>query len=501
MIPAELTSRPQWVTWRYETRDKKPTKVPYRPSGQRASSTDPKTWTSFEQANAAAKRFDGIGFVFAKDDPYTGVDFDGVIDPDTGEVHPDAAELVQELNSYTELSPSRTGAHVLVKATKNGFPHSSTSKTPWEKKFEVYDQGRFFTFTGKRLNERGIEPRQAELDRVLRRIWPEPAPRQDASPAPKREPAPKHDPAVLERWKEKPRFCELLERPVDDQSERDFALACFAFEHGAEREEVVKLVQASRHSTAGDAKSARGDYLQRTVDAARVRALEKASTEKAGELTELLGLKPDRKVVRVDVYGRGSNATVEIGLANNEEIVLDTIGRVASTTKFTAEIAIQVGARPTLKMTDVVRILALIHDLGEHHHGLENEDRAADFATDYLRAARIEPVRMADQHSRWRAFSLLDQVDPMARAEGSIAASSVVLQDEDTGWLYVRASWFGAHVRQQSGPGEAAIILRAVLRLGWRKPGRHGQIKATAPGRKDTLHWAFLEVPPNWRNR
>ncbi len=499
MIPAELTARPQWVTWRYETRDNKPTKVPYRPSGQRASSTDPNSWTSFEQASAAAERFDGIGFVFAKDDPYTGVDFDGVIDPDTGEIHEAAAELVKVLDSYTELSPSRTGAHVLVEATKNGFPHSSTSKTPWGKKFEVYDRSRFFTFTGQRLNERGVEPRQQELDRVLRRIWPEFAPRQDASPAPERA-APKPDPELLKRWRKRSQFADLLSRPVDDQSERDFAIACFAFEHGADREEVVKLVQVSRQATAGDVKAMRGDYLERTVDAARVRALKKASTENADELTELLGLRPDRKVVRVDVYGRGSNATVEIGLANGEEIVLDTVGRVASTTKFTAEIAIQVGARPTLKMADVVRALALIHDLGEHHRGLENEDRAADFATDYLRAARLEPVRMADQHSRWRAFSLLDQIDPTAEGR-SIAAGSVVLEDADTGWLYVRASWFGAHIRQQSGPGEAAIILRAVLRLGWRKPGRHGQIKATAPGRKDTLHWAFLEVPPDWRNR
>jgi putative DNA primase/helicase len=41
-IPEELTERPQWVCWRYEERDGKPTKVPFTPyTPIRASSTDP----------------------------------------------------------------------------------------------------------------------------------------------------------------------------------------------------------------------------------------------------------------------------------------------------------------------------------------------------------------------------------------------------------------------------------------------------------------------------
>jgi len=77
VIPQELTERPQWVAWRTEMRDGKPTKVPYQPtSEQRASSTDPSTWVSFEQATLAAPRFDGVGYMFSPDDPYVGLDFD-----------------------------------------------------------------------------------------------------------------------------------------------------------------------------------------------------------------------------------------------------------------------------------------------------------------------------------------------------------------------------------------------------------------------------------------
>jgi primase-polymerase (primpol)-like protein len=65
-VPVELRELPQWVVWRREERDGKATKVPYdAKTGQRASSTDPATWTTFDQAAGVAKLgADGVGFVF-----------------------------------------------------------------------------------------------------------------------------------------------------------------------------------------------------------------------------------------------------------------------------------------------------------------------------------------------------------------------------------------------------------------------------------------------------
>ena len=41
-VPAELAVLPQWVAWRWEERDGKPTKPPLNPhTGQHASTTDP----------------------------------------------------------------------------------------------------------------------------------------------------------------------------------------------------------------------------------------------------------------------------------------------------------------------------------------------------------------------------------------------------------------------------------------------------------------------------
>jgi len=46
----------QWVGWRLEEHDGKPTKIPYSPTtGHRASSTAPETWADYEEAVRSIK--------------------------------------------------------------------------------------------------------------------------------------------------------------------------------------------------------------------------------------------------------------------------------------------------------------------------------------------------------------------------------------------------------------------------------------------------------------
>ena len=66
----------QWLCWCLEERDGKLTKIPYSPlTGQRASSTDPRTWTGYREAVRASKEhgYDGIDFVFTPEDNLCGV--------------------------------------------------------------------------------------------------------------------------------------------------------------------------------------------------------------------------------------------------------------------------------------------------------------------------------------------------------------------------------------------------------------------------------------------
>src|ERR1700744_439201 len=106
-IPSELRELSQWVCWRYENIGAaKPTKVPYHPDGRKANVNDPNTWSTFEVAFNAFSigGYDGIGFVFSKDDPYTFIDLDN---PEGDQVILDRQlKVYNEFNSYSEISPS-----------------------------------------------------------------------------------------------------------------------------------------------------------------------------------------------------------------------------------------------------------------------------------------------------------------------------------------------------------------------------------------------------------
>jgi primase-polymerase (primpol)-like protein len=117
-IAEALKARPQWVGWKYVRREAKDgrwkwTKVPIDvKTGRTAKSTDPSTWTDFPTAwryFCDHNDLDGIGYVFSPDDPFTGIDLDDCVDTESGLPLPWAKSIVDELRTYTEVSPSGTG--------------------------------------------------------------------------------------------------------------------------------------------------------------------------------------------------------------------------------------------------------------------------------------------------------------------------------------------------------------------------------------------------------
>jgi len=158
-IPEELRALPQWVARGREPGDK----VPVDPrTGRNASVTDPSTWGTYEEATAAVQKhkLQGVGFVFTGNDPYVGVDLDKCRDPQTGKVAEWAQEIVQSLASFTEVSPSGTGLHIIVKGC---WPPGANRKGP----VEVYSQDRYFTVTGDVVDlRRTIAERTPELENL-----------------------------------------------------------------------------------------------------------------------------------------------------------------------------------------------------------------------------------------------------------------------------------------------------------------------------------------------
>ena len=153
-VPEELRTRPQWVIWRYgppRPGGKRP-KMPYNPlSFATASVTDPSTWATFDEALAAFTRrsgaFNGLGYVFSADDPYTGVDLDSCVNGEV--VTSEARDLITTLlGAYVELSVSGNGIHAIVRAQLPGPGRRRGA-------VECYDRSRFFVVTGHALSEPG----------------------------------------------------------------------------------------------------------------------------------------------------------------------------------------------------------------------------------------------------------------------------------------------------------------------------------------------------------
>jgi putative DNA primase/helicase len=93
--------------------------------------------------------FDGLGYVFSPQDDYAGIDFDHCRDKATGQLKYCAQVLLDYLSSYTEISPSGTGIHIIVRGKVP--PGGNAKGLPCGAKVEMYDQERFFTVTGAHL--------------------------------------------------------------------------------------------------------------------------------------------------------------------------------------------------------------------------------------------------------------------------------------------------------------------------------------------------------------
>ncbi len=172
-VPAGLRNHRQWVAWKYVERDGNQSKVPVNPhTGGLASSTNPATWSTFQEALDACQQhagLAGVGFVFTPDDPYCGIDIDNCREPLNGNLQPWATQIVTQLSSYTEVSPSGRGVKIFLKASKPG----SKCRTAYhDGEVEIYDRSRFFTVTGMRLTDMppDVQLRQEELDAVYRDI-------------------------------------------------------------------------------------------------------------------------------------------------------------------------------------------------------------------------------------------------------------------------------------------------------------------------------------------
>jgi hypothetical protein len=174
---ADLADEMLWVAWRNEPCANDPTKftkVPWSPFKRgRAKANDPHTWGRRVSAESRAKELvngggGGIGIELADLDDGTslcGVNLDACLGPEGFE--PWAQEIIDRFGSYTEVSPSGTGAKIFFRVCTQDRPTLLAAIAPARhgKKFkrgngtddhppaiEIHLSHCYYTVTGQKLD-------------------------------------------------------------------------------------------------------------------------------------------------------------------------------------------------------------------------------------------------------------------------------------------------------------------------------------------------------------
>ncbi len=289
-IPEELKRVLIWLVWSYEWKNGRWTKVPYNAKtclepyaewwDRLGSSTNPKTWSSFDVAVEAYQKcgFDGIGISIDKT-PLTGIDLDDCRDKIIARTNDDATKIIKRINSYTEISPSDTGVRILCYADKPGQRCRTGN-------IEVYGHGRFLTLTGHRVvgTPDRIERRQEEVVALVRDLFPakEPTRRGQVAGVESLEDA--EIVALASQARNGRKFRKLWEGDLNDHggdnSRADLALCCMLAFYTRDEEQIDRLVRASGlYRDKWD----RVDYSSRTIE----RALEQVTESYGGDLALL----------------------------------------------------------------------------------------------------------------------------------------------------------------------------------------------------------------------
>jgi hypothetical protein len=151
-IPQQLKDIPCWIVWYYRQDGNRTTKVPINVNKLRHN---PNTvFSHFEHAvsvyNASQNdifQYDGIGLQLFREQGITIIDLDNkASNPASEKELADFYNIIHNFVSYTELSVSGSGIHIVV---KGNLPFKDDGETGRHfGSIEMYDQKRFMAFTG-----------------------------------------------------------------------------------------------------------------------------------------------------------------------------------------------------------------------------------------------------------------------------------------------------------------------------------------------------------------
>ncbi|AZQ69207.1 hypothetical protein EF888_19960 [Silicimonas algicola] len=300
-LPTELRALSQWCVTPGTAIDK----APRAADGQPAKVNDPSTWMDFDTAcRVASEKGWRIGFVFTAADPFACIDLDWVneqtqlakgqpVDPTKWSTEGDRdayLRIVAHMNTYTEVSRSGLGLHLIVQADIGKGCHVGN--------VEIYSERRFLICTGMVHCELPVAEQQESVDALVTELrLRQKVPSVNLAPVPD-EPEKEIDDEVLGRakkaanavkfqmlwdgnWKGKPNY--------PSQSEADMALLGILAFYSPNNGQVMRLF---RKSELGKREKATKEdrYLSRSIDAIRRRqAFEKQQAEQSRAAFKMIG--------------------------------------------------------------------------------------------------------------------------------------------------------------------------------------------------------------------
>lgn len=252
-IPEDLKKEKRWCLYKIVNRNGKNTKIPIEPSGKYAKVSDKTTWNTYERCLNSLDKADGLGFFLG--DGYVGIDLDDVADDVyayfTDKKESVASDFLKNIDTYAEVSPSGRGIHFIGKGKLEGTRRRSGN-------IEIYDKDRFFTVTGKILNDK-YRKKIANIETEINKLKLKYLPEFEKSEIDKSEVGDYKDREVLELFLnsdigdtsevKKEIFDGKWEKKFSSQSEADFYLARnLLFFNGGNIEQAYRLMYKSKLS-------------------------------------------------------------------------------------------------------------------------------------------------------------------------------------------------------------------------------------------------------------
>jgi len=278
-LPNELKNLDNFIVWRLEDIGKeKPAKIPYNPDNHwKCAVTKKENFSSFYKAKEVFKKSDkkysgvGIGlFPEGLQSDICVVDFDGVLD-NSGELlsqFEEIQEWIEDFNTYTEVSQSKTGLHLFFYGNP---PGATTRKALSDFPVEIYCKGRFIAITGEVWHGYSqIRECQSTLESFYYRCFGKENPKVDYSRQEITLSSDRSDETILKiisHSKNAGKFNELFAgNGCDDNSANDQALCNMIAFYTQNHEQIIRIMNKS--GLLRDKWKTHKTYLKMTIDKA-----------------------------------------------------------------------------------------------------------------------------------------------------------------------------------------------------------------------------------------